>query len=281
MVYAIALLSLFATVTGIFSKQGPGPSVYKSVRGHEITLYGHGVYHQMSAEVAPQGIAQDVITLFAGIPLLLISLYMFRKGSLKGKILLAGTLGYFLVTYLFYTLMAMYNSLFLVWLIILSFSFYGFLIAFSNISANELFKLSEEKFPYKSTGGFLMFSGIAISLLWLSIILPSTIHGTVPIETEHYTTLVVQALDLSILLPASFIAGLYTWKKKAYGFKLSSVYIVFLSILMTALTAKVIAMATLGYNVIPVIFIIPLFNVVSIICSIQCLNAVGNTRRIV
>jgi hypothetical protein len=44
---------------------------------------------------------------------------------------------------------------------------------------------------------------------------------------------------------------------------------------MTALTAKVIAMFSLGYNVVPVIFIIPTFNVITIACTVILLQNVG------
>jgi hypothetical protein len=271
----IVILSAFAAAVGIFSKGGPGPSKFMSVRGNEVELYGKGVYHQMSAEVAPQGIAQDVVTLFIAIPLLLISLCLARSGSMRGKVMLAGTLGYFLVTYSFFTLMAMYNELYLLWVLLLSLSFFGFLSALRSVNALGLYAAIDPRLPARFIGGFLMFTAIAIGFLWLSIVGPSAITGIIPVEVEHYTTLVVQALDLSILLPASFIAGLLLYKRQALGFKLAAVYIVFLSILMSALTAKVIAMASLGYNVIPVIFIIPAFNIISIICLFLVL---GNIR---
>jgi hypothetical protein len=38
----IALLSAFATATGIFSTGGPGPSTITSFRGQEVRLYGKG-----------------------------------------------------------------------------------------------------------------------------------------------------------------------------------------------------------------------------------------------
>src|SRR5690606_11461775 len=77
-----------------------------------VLAAGTGIY---SAEVAPQGIAQDYVTLFPGLPFLWISLAWARKGSLRGRFLLAGVLGYFFVTYLFYLMMGMYNALFLVY----------------------------------------------------------------------------------------------------------------------------------------------------------------------
>src|SRR5687768_13262644 len=92
----IIVLSTAATVSGIFPKDGPGKYEYNSIRNKSVTIYGKGLYKHMSAEVAPQGIAQDYITLFAAIPLLIVSLIFAQKGSLKGQYLLAGTLGYFL-----------------------------------------------------------------------------------------------------------------------------------------------------------------------------------------
>src|SRR5690606_12235855 len=86
------------------------------------------VYRHMSAEVAPQGIAQDYVTLFAGVPLLIIALFYARRGLIRGRLFLAGVLGYFLVTYLFYLVMGMYNYLFLVYTALLGLSFFAFLL---------------------------------------------------------------------------------------------------------------------------------------------------------
>lgn len=56
--------------------------------------------------------------------------------------------------------------------------------------------------------------------------------------------------------------------------------VVFLSLLMTALTIKIIAMKTLGYNVIPAIFIIPVFNLLVIYSTIILLkNIKRETKR--
>ncbi|MFP4527303.1 MAG: hypothetical protein ACLFQX_02030, partial [Candidatus Kapaibacterium sp.] len=91
----IVILSVSAATVGIVSQSGPGPFEYETVRGETVTIYGYGVYRHMSADVAIQGIAQDYITLFAAVPVLLIALAYSRRGSLRGKLVLAGTLGYF------------------------------------------------------------------------------------------------------------------------------------------------------------------------------------------
>jgi hypothetical protein len=269
----IAAFATAATTVGIFSCDGTGQYAYKSIRGTTVAIYGKGLYKHMSAEVAPQGIAQDYITLFVGVPLLIASLLLARKGSIKGRYLLVGTLGYFLVTYLFYAVMGMYNQMFLVYVVLMGASFYAFIATLLSFDSKEVRRNFSAVTPVKWTGGFLIFNSVAIGLLWLSIIVPPLLNGTIiPVQVEHYTTLIVQGLDLGILLPAAFICGFLWLKRTAYGYLLAPIYFVFLSVLMTALTAKVIAMYSLGYNVIPVIFIIPTFNLITILSTVAILK---------
>lgn len=275
LVISIALLSAITTSFGIFSTGGPGNYDYESIRGEIVKIYGTGIYKHMSADVAIQGIAQDYVTLFAGIPLLLFSLYGFRKGSLRSRIVLTGTIGYFLVTFLFYTVMGMYNVLFLLYVILLSLSFFAFLSSFNSFDIDTLKDKFSVRTPNRFVGAFLITNSVLIALLWLGIIAPPLVDGSIyPVELEHYTTLIVQGLDLGLLLPLAFISGLLLIKKKPVGYLAGSTYVVFLSLLMTALTAKLIAMALKDVNVIPAIFIIPLINLVTIFCAILLIKNV-------
>ena len=278
LILLIVIFAIAATTMGIFSNDGRGQYEYTSIRGKTVMIYGKGLYRDMSAEVAPQGIAQDYVTLFIAIPILIISFFKAKKGSLKGKYLLAGTLGYILVTYLFYAVMAMYNVMFLPYVILMGASFYSFILIILSFDANALQDSFKPSIPAKITGGFLVFNSIVIGLLWLSIIVPPLLNGTIiPLQVEHYTTLIVQGLDLGILLPAGFMSGVLLIRKKPFGFLFAPVFFVFLSLLMTALSAKIIAMKTLGYNVIPAIFIIPAFNIITIVCSIIILKSIKQT----
>lgn len=275
LVLMITILALLAASSGVFSTGGPGPYEYTSIRGETVLVYGQGIYKDMSAEVAPQGIAQDVVTLLIGIPLLLISLYFTCKGSLRGKILLAGSLGYFLVTYLFYLVMGMFNRFYLIYVILLGSSFFALALTMLSLYSEEIHTRFNPKLPTKFLGGFLIFNSLAIGSLWLQIVLPSLLYGVIPKEVEHYTTLIVQGLDLGLLLPLSFLSGALLIKKRPFGYLLAPVYYIFLSILMSALTAKIIAMALLGINVIPVIVIIPTITLITMSCAAVILRYVS------
>ena len=268
LVYGISILAIIATTAGIFSKSGPGEYEHISIRGETVTIFGKGIYQDMSTDVAIQGIAQDVVTLFIAIPFLLTALYFARKGSLKGRIMLSGSLLYFFLTYLFYLAMAMFNPLFLVYVLLLSTSFFALVLTIFSLYFENLKQYFHSRLPAKFLGGFLVFNAITIGSLWMQVVVPPLFNEVIPNDLDHYSTLIVQGFDLALFLPISFISGVFLFKRAPIGYLLGSVYFVFLSLLMTALTGKIIGMALVGVNVIPAIFIIPAINLTTILGSI-------------
>ncbi|MEI6089947.1 MAG: hypothetical protein WCR42_05820 [bacterium] len=273
LVIFIAILSGIASSFGIFSTGGPGKYEYQSIRGETVEIYGVGLYKDMSAQVAPQGIAQDYVTLFIAIPLLLISLFLSLRGSLRWRFVLNGTLGYFLVSYLFYLVMAMYNPMFLAYTALLGLTFFAFLNTIFSFDIKTLSNEFSPKTPTKFIGWFLVIGTSLIALMWLSIVVPPLIDGSIaPKSVEHFTTLIVQGMDLGLLLPLAMVSAIMLLKKKPLGYLSAAIYYVFLSFLMTALSAKIIAMGLLGYGIIPAIFIIPVFNICAITFTVILLK---------
>lgn len=254
----IAGLTLIATSVAIFMNGGQGEYTYKTIRGYDVQIYGQGLYKDMSSDVAIQGIAQDYVTLFIAVPLLLIALYVANKGSLSGKMILSGVLLYLTLNYLFYTAMAMYNMLFLVYVANLGFCLYTLIVTLQNFDLKIIGNLFNNSKSIIQNANFLIINGTLIALLWLSVIIPPLMNGPiVPVEVQHYTTLIVQGFDLGIFLPMAFIVAIMTKKKSSYGYLFTVIYTVFLSLLMLALVSKIIFMASYGVNVIPAIFIMP------------------------
>ncbi|TDL75776.1 hypothetical protein E2R56_08320 [Rhodococcus qingshengii] len=268
LVYGISILAIIATTAGIFSKSGPGEYEHISIRGETVSIFGKGIYQDMSTDVAIQGIAQDVVTLFIAIPFLLSALYFARKGSLKGRIMLSGSLLYFFLTYLFYLAMAMFNPLFLVYVLLLSASFFALILSIFPLYFENLSKYFHSRLPVKFLGGYLIFNAVVIGSLWLQVVVPPLYKEGIPIDLHHYTTLIVQGFDLALFLPISLISGVLLIKRVPIGYFLGSIYFVFLSFLMTALSGKIIGMALAGVKVVPVIFIIPTINLITILSSI-------------
>lgn len=265
LVFLIVILSLAVSVYGIFSNQGSGEYEIKSFRGETVTIYGKGIYQNDSVTVVAQGIAQDIVNVIIGIPLLVISLYLSRKGSLKGRLLLTGTLGYFLYTYISYTFLWMYNPLFLVYVILMSASFFSFTLSMMSFDMKKIGSAFSEKLPVKFIGGFQIFIAVTIGMLWLGKIIPSLLNGRTPLGLEHYTTLVIQGMDLGFIVPTAFISGILILKRKSFGYLLSSVIIIKGITMLTAITAMIIGQALAGIQMSFVeMTIFPLFNLVAI-----------------
>jgi hypothetical protein len=280
LVLMIIALSIFASGYGVFSNQGNGQSEFKSIFGESITLYGKGLYKNDSVSMASQAIAQDYVTLFIAIPLLLLSLYFSRKDLLKGKLLLTGTLGYFLYTYTSYSFLSMYNSMFLIYVAIMSLSFFAFTLAILSFDLQNLHSYFDNKLPVKFIGGFLLFVSFIFGMMWLGRIIPSLMKGEPPLGIEQYTTLVIQALDLGFVVPAGFLAGCLFLKRKPLGYLLSSILIIKFITLLTALTAMIIRQIYAGIQVgFAEIFIVVLVNLLVIYCLMLIMKNVKEPRR--
>ena len=271
---AVMILAAVAAAGGVFMTGGPGPATHLSVHGQEVELYGRGLYRYMSAELAVQGIAQDYVTLFLAVPLLGAGLIWASTGSAAGKLFLAGMLGYTLVTYLFYLVMAMYNAFFLLYAALLGLSFHALLLTLFEITIPELEELFAGGKPVRFAGGFLVVNGVNVGLLWLGRVAPPLLDGSIyPESLEHYTTLIVQGLDLGLLLPFSIILGVLLWRRTPMGLLGAPVYLVFLSVMMIALVAKIIAIGMAGGEIVPPVFVIPPAAVVTIYCAVRMLQA--------
>lgn len=253
----IILLAAIASACGIFYTEGNRSYEFVSIHGKSIMIYGRGLYQHMSADVAIQGIAQDYITLFVALPVLTALVFIDRKTSLRNQLINSGVLGYFMVTYIFYMCMGMYNQLFLLYVILAGTSFFGFIKSVERIDKSKLeksFNNNASQFP----AWVLIIIPIMIGALWLSIVVPPLLDGSIyPQSLDHYTTLIVQGFDLAILLPASFSIGILLLKRNIKGYLFGPIYLVFLSLLMLALIAKIVAMGMSGVPVGPPIIIIP------------------------
>lgn len=277
LVLCIVILSIFASVIGIFSNAGSGAHEIESFRGETVNIHGRGLYSDDSISIVAQGTAQDIVTLALGIPLLIVSLSMSLKGSLKGRLLLIGTLGYFLYTYISYVFLWMYNPMFIVYVILMSASFFAFTLSMMSVNTNNLSLSFNKKLPVKFLGGFQIFFAAAICLLWMSKIIPTITNGTVPLELEHYTTLVIQGLDLGFIVPIALLSGVLLIKRKQFGYLLSSVIIMKFFTMGAAITAMIIGQYLVGVEMsIIEIIMFPIFSLFIFYCMILLLKNIDD-----
>ena len=261
----VVLLSGFAAIVGIFSGGTKEYSDIVSAFGETIQLYNKGLYARDSVSVATQAIAQDVITLVVGIPFVLTSLYLIKKRSTVGLFLLTGTIAYFLYTYTSYAFIAMYNPLYLVYVFIMSFSFYGFILCMKIILQSGICNMLSGQFPVNSLSKFLWITGLIIGLMWLGRIVPTIANHTAPFGLEHYSTLGIQTLDLGFIVPACFVTGHLLRKRNQWGYLLSVVLVSKAVTMTAAVSTMAIMMKIHGVEISAIEMIV--FPVLLVICS--------------
>jgi hypothetical protein len=277
LVVLIAILAFIASAIGVFSGQNEAvvERQYQSIHGENIMLYGKGIYKNDSVSLAAQGIAQDVVTLVLGIPMLLISLVLARKNLLRGRLLLLGTVSYFLYAYVSYSFLSMYNPLFLVYVMLMSLSLFAFILCIMSIDVEALKSSFSTKLPVKFIGGFQIFIAFILLMLWLGKIVPSLISEATPIGLEHYTTLVIQAMDLGIIVPVALLSAILLMKRRPFGYLLSSIVIIKGLTMLTAITAMIIGQVLAGVEVgIVEMIIFPIINLIAIYCLVIVLRNV-------
>lgn len=267
LVLCIVILSLVSCLTGLFSKGGTGEYEYQTITNEMVKIYGSGIYKNDSVDVVAQGKASDLITLVMGIPLLLISLCFTRKGSFRGKLILTGTLGYFLYTFMSYAFLWMYNSFFIVYVALMSLSLFAFILSMMSFDVGTITSNFKDKLPVKLLGGYQIFLAFAVGMLWLGKIAPSIFNGAVPVGLGHYTTLVIQGMDLGIIIPGTILSGILLIKRNPYGYLLSSVLIIKFITMITCICAMMINQALNNVEVgIAPIAIFSTIDLFTIIC---------------
>src|SRR6478672_5845051 len=87
-------------------------------------LFGAGIYPGVETKVLPLFVGQDALNLLVGLPMLLGSMWLTRRGSLTGLLLWPGALFYILYDYGYYALGAPFNAFFLPYLALITLSGY-------------------------------------------------------------------------------------------------------------------------------------------------------------
>lgn len=265
----VFLLSAFASAAGLLWQIPGEPFVFTSIRGEEVLIEGQGLYRYDSVSMVAQAKAQDLVTLVLGLPMLAIGLWLYRKASLRGTLLLAGTFGYLFYTYLSYCMLASFNELFLVYVVLFTLTLFALILTILSMDVMVLPEYFSPKTPLRGIAILLFLVAGFLFLAWGGRILPALINSSIPIGLEASTTLVIQVLDLGLIVPFSVVGAMLLLKRSPYGYLIANIML-FKGISMgTAVSAMTINMLLNGVAVSPVEAVVfPLLNLAIIIMTV-------------
>jgi hypothetical protein len=242
----IGIMASFAILMGLFYDTPGQPYAITSFRGEKVMINGHGLYYYDTVSTVAQMQGNDIIALFVGLPLLVVSTWLAFRGSVRGHLLLTGTLGFFLYTYLSMSMLTAYNMLFLVYVALFTMSLYAFILSMLSFDLADLPRHFSEKLPRGWIAGMLFAVGGFLFLAWIGRVVPELLHPESPAPLENTTTRVIQALDLALIVPLAVLAGILLLRRSAWGYLLSSVAILKGLTMALAVSTMAINMALHG-----------------------------------
>jgi len=213
----VTVLAAIVSAYGLFSHTGGRPFIYRTIRGQDVHIQGGGLYQWDTVFFAEGFRGADSVMLFLGVPLLIVTIYKYYRGSFRAQVFLMGLMTYSLYFYASMALGAAYNHFFLAYITIYSASLYALICLFSETILPEIC----DKMPHRSLTAFMIVAGLLTMVGWLSPLISALIDNAVPDKMDNYTTMVTYALDLGIITPALLICAGLVSRRDPLGYKIA------------------------------------------------------------
>ena len=180
------------------------------------------------AVLLPQNLGTDLVTLLIGIPLLVVGAIATFRGSLRGRLLWLGALGYLVYAYGMYALGVRWNPLFLAYLALFGLSFYALTSGLVRTDAALIRDAARGRVPVRGVATYLIGIGILVAALWLGEEVGAVLQGIVPPSVVQFEapTNIVHVFDLGIVLPAFVIAAVMLLRDRPWGYVLAGTLLV-------------------------------------------------------
>jgi hypothetical protein len=224
--WSIALLVVVAAATALLWPGHGPPTAFVTARGEQALIQSSGVYRYQPAAVAREGLVWDAVNLVIGVPALLAATRLARRGSVRGRVAVAGLSLYFAYAYLTYVTVAL-NPLFLVYVAIVGLSLVNLGLQLADLDAAYLKEHVSARFPRRFFAGFAFALSFLLVALWGARLAPILRTGRFPPELAGLATLPTQALDLGVVVPLAVTSGVLLLRDHAWGYLLAGLTLTF------------------------------------------------------
>jgi hypothetical protein len=164
-------------------------------------------------ELLQSFVPNDVVNLLLGLPILLGSTYLARRGKLVGLLLWPGALFYVFYTYVVYVLSMPLNLPFLLHLALVTSSAYAMIGLVAGIDGSAVQHRLAGAVPERAGGGVLAGLGILIFARVVSVLVGALISRSPVAPVE----LALHVSDF-MLAPAWIIGGVLLWRREPLGY---------------------------------------------------------------
>ncbi len=199
---SIALAALMATqaLLGVLASEA-----YRDVAWIKATWFGN-----------------DLVTLLIAVPLLIGAMWSASRGSIRGRLVWLGVLGYAVYNYTYYVLGAALNVFFAIYVATFVVAIASLIIGLVGTDATSVAKAFSVRTPARILGGYYVFVATSLSVVWLGTWAAYVFAGRpTPVETEAFH--LVAALDMTLMVPALVTGGVLLWHRRPWGYLIAAV----------------------------------------------------------
>lgn len=215
-----------------------------------VGLFVPGFYRDSPISI-PLERANDLAALVVGIPMLIASLTLAARGSVRGYLLWMDAVGWAVYLGMIDAFSLQFNALFPAYIAILGLATFALILGLGSVDPRPVARSFGAETPTGWVGGYLVAAAALTALLWLSDIVPAMVTGKppsaisgrgIPVEPTH-------VIDLGILLPASILAGILLFRRHQWGYLLSGICLALLVPLLATVNLAPIVQRAAGQPV--------------------------------
>lgn len=210
------LAALAGVAAAVAALVGFIPGLYRDTR--PLVIQSHG---------------QDVATLVLALPVLALALWAASRGSIRGRLVVLGALGYLLYPYAIFAFDAVLNPATPLYIAVVGLAVWSFALSMPRIAEIEVEATVGDRVWRRASSVFrLVIAGI-FALLWLSQIARAAITGQQPqaLRDSGWPTSPIYVLDLALLVPLCVVIGIRLLARRPGALRFAVPLLVFIPIL--------------------------------------------------
>lgn len=163
----------------------------------------------------------DLVTLVLVAPLLAAALDAARRGSARGRLIWAGTLGYAVYNYAYVAFGAEFNDLFLVHVAILSLAIWALILLLAGLDTDAVAARFGNRTPARTVAALFGVVTLVLAGLWTYSSLRQAVTGELPAGAAPPAALhMVYATDLTFFVVPLGVTTVLLWRRTRWGYPL-------------------------------------------------------------
>lgn len=211
-------------------------------------------------------VSNDIFNLIVGLPIIIVSMLLTKKGKLVGLLCYPGALFYIIYIYMTYLLGLPFNLLFIPYLILVTLSIYTIIGLIASIDSEHVRQKLKAYVPIR-TAGAILFTIACLVIIYQTYSITITLIKQSKVDQIMIAQWIV---DLVFASPPFIIIGFFMMRRKAIGYVTGISLLLFSSVIFIGVVPFLIVESILTNNPVDVIGILVVLAS-SMVCFIPLL----------